>query len=450
MRAWYEVRVSWGAGISTGGTATGSGRIQRVQVLMLPTLVTDRFGNWLRYNYAGPGSQRITSIESSDGRQITFAYSGSGDRVQSIYDGTRTWSYGYFTNGRLQTVTQPDSSQWQFTSYALSPEPFSSPDPECDGWDNTLDGSQRIWTMTHPSGAVGTFTVVTTAHGRSNVPGKNPCGFNTNPSSRYFASRSLTSKTLSGPGMPAMTWSYAYSGAVGSFAPCNGCVNTKTVTITDPLGNVSVNTYGTQFNVDEGLLLKSAEGVVNANASKTTTYEYRSPSAGPYPASLGGVRSPADTMSDKFTPLSKRTVVQDGVVFTHDSSCAGCIDSFAREAGWTASSTLGSTRTASITLYDACGPLGARPGRWSDDRRRQASSTDFNPNTALPSFSEEVRQAAGQLHVQLGWHAEQRQGRAQSDHDLHELQARAASEHPLCRWHRHQRGRQQHRHDRPA
>ena len=379
IRSWPLVRVTWGAGTSTG-TVSGGGEIQRVQVLMLPTLVTDRFGNWVRYNYAGPGSQRITSIESSDQRTITFAYSGSGDRVQSIFDGTRTWSYSYFSQGSLQTVTQPDASQWQFSLYSMSPEPFSSPDPACDGWDTTLDNSQRTWTMTHPSGAVGTFNVITTAHGRSNVPGSNACGFNTNPTSTYFASRSLTSKTLSGPGMASMTWSYAYSPAVGSFAPCNGCVNTKTVTITDPMGNVTVNTYGTQFNVNDGLLLQSAEGVVNGTASKTTTYEYRSPSG-----DLGGTTAPADTMSRKLVPLSKRTVSQDGVVFTHDASCGSCIDLYAREVAWVGSSSLGYSRAESTTLFD-------QTSLWVLGQLSShtiagvvAKSVDYNQATAQPT-----------------------------------------------------------------
>ena len=122
VRGWPKVTVTWGAGLPGGATVTGRGDIQRVQVLMLPKLVTDRFGNWVRYTYAAPGSQRITSIESSDGRRITFAYSGNGDRVQSVFDGTRTWSYGYFSQGSLQTVTQPDNSQWQFTLYSMAPE----------------------------------------------------------------------------------------------------------------------------------------------------------------------------------------------------------------------------------------------------------------------------------------------------------------------------------------
>jgi RHS repeat-associated protein len=396
VRAWPLVRVTWSTGRVSGG-----GEIKRVQVVMLPTLVTDRFGNWVRYNYAGPGSQRITSIESSDNRRITFTYSGSGDRIQSVSDGTRTWTYGYFGQGYLQTVTQPDNSQWQFSLYGLG-SVLSSPDPACDGWDNILDGSQRNWTMTHPSGTVGSFNVVTTAHGRSNVTGGNACGFNTNPTSRYFASRSLTSKTLSGPGMPAMTWSYAYSPAVGSFAPCNGCVNTKTVTITDPLGNMTVNTYGTQFKVNDGLLLQSAEGVVNGTATRTTTYEYRDSSAGPYPDVLGTVIAPADTMSRKFTPLNKRTTIQAGVVFTHDASCATCIDAYAREVAWVGSSSLGYSRAESTTLFDqtALWVLGQPASHTINGVT--ASSTSYNPATALPTASYKF----GKLQATYGFNAD--------------------------------------------
>ena len=384
VRSWPLVDVRWGAGSPTG-TVSGGGTIPRVQIVMLPTLVTDRFGNWVRYNYAAPGSQRISSIQSSDGRQITFTYTGTGDQIQSIFDGTRTWSYSYFSNGYLQTVTQPDSSQWQFSLYAMSPDPFASPDPACDGGDTTIDNSLRTWTMTHPSGAVGTFTVITTLHGRSNVPGTSACGFNVNPTSRYFYSRSLTSKTLSGPGISPMTWSYNYGAAYGSFAPCNGCVNTKSVTITDPLGNVTVNTYGTQFNVDDGMLLSSAEGVVNGVAARTTTNEYRSPSAGPYPAGLGSVTPPADTMSAKFTPLVKRTINQDGIVFTHDGSCGTCVDAYAREVAWTASSTLGYSRAESVALFD-------QTSLWVLGQLTShtvagvvAKTFDYNASTALPA-----------------------------------------------------------------
>lgn len=379
-RTWPQVKAGWMSGAS-GGIAF----IQRTQVLVLPTLVTDRFGNWVRYNYSGAGSARLTSIESSDGRAISFAYSGATNRVQSASDGTRTWTYAYNAAGQLQTVTQPDGSQWQFTAYALSPEPFGSPDPSCDvSWDNVLNDS-RSWTMTHPSGAVGTFTLVTTAHGRSNVPGTSNCGFNTNPTSTFFASRSITSKTLSGPGMVPMTWSYAYSPAVGSFAPCNGCVGTKSVTVTDPLGNVEISTYGTQFNVNEGLLLTSAVGVVGGVAARTTTFEYRPSSAGPYPTSIGTVTAPANTMSRVFTPLSRRIISQDGSVFTRDATCTTCFDSLAREVAFTSSSSLGFSRNEETVYYDnashwVLGQVAKRKvaGQFS-------SETTYDPNSGMPA-----------------------------------------------------------------
>lgn len=398
-RGWPQVKVGWST-----GAAAGIGFIQRSQVIMLPTLITDRFGNWVRYTYAGAGSPRVTSIQSSDGRTILFAYSGATNRIQSASDGTRTWIYGYSASGQLQTVTQPDSSQWQFAAYTMSPEPFNSPDPSCDlGWEGNVLNDSRSWTMTHPSGAVGTFTLVTTAHGRSNVPGTSSCGFNTNPTSTYFASRSITSKTLSGPGMSAMTWQYAYSPAAGSFAPCTGCIGTKTVTTTDPLGNVNVSTYGTQFNVNEGLLLTSAEGVgANGVAARTTTFEYRPSSAGPYPASLGSVNAPADTMSRVFTPISRRVIYQDGAAFTHDATCSTCFDGLAREVTWTAGSDLGFSRAEATTYSDnsmlwVLGQVAMRK-----IAGQNVSETMYDSATALPSSHKKF----GKLHSTYGFSAD--------------------------------------------
>jgi hypothetical protein len=121
-----------------------------------------------------------------------------------------------------------------------------------------------VGTLIHPSGASGTFTLKLMMHGRSNVPGseeacEGPHYINglsrANLVSRYFANYTLISKGLGGPGMPGMTWTYDYSTARGSFAPCNGCIATKTVTITDPQAHVIQKTFGTRFRVDDGLLL---------------------------------------------------------------------------------------------------------------------------------------------------------------------------------------------------
>jgi RHS repeat-associated protein len=398
VRPWQRTKVS---GMNLG--IAGTGIIERVEVSILPTQVTDRFGNWVRYTYSGSADGwRVASITSSDGRSVTFTYNGSGNRIATASDGTRTWTYGYGTNGALETVTQPDGSRWQFALGTLgSALPFASPDPGCvDGWGGTLDETAGTGTITHPSGAVGTFTLKATSHGRSNVPGsQSACGFTSNPVSRYFATRSLTSKTLSGPGMPAQTWSYAYSFGVGSFAPCNGCVNTKTVTTVDPLGHTTVNTYGTMYGLNEGLLLNSAEGVVSGTPLKTTSLSYALPTAGPYPAKVGYVAGPADSMSRVFTPQVLRTITQQGVTFTQQVST---LDVYARPVNVSRSSSIGSARNEVTTYYDdtRLWVLGQVTGLAVNGVA--ASYTSYWPDTALPM----ARFSFGKLLFGLGYQAD--------------------------------------------
>ena len=397
VRPWEKAKVA-----GRNGAASGTGFIYRTQVWILPTLITDRFGNWVRYTYNSVDGWRVASISSSDGRTITFTYTGSGNRIASINDGTRTWTYGYHAStGSLQTVTRPDGSSWQFALDGLIVVPFSFPDPDCDGGENgTIDQTARTGTITHPSGAVGSFTVKSTYHGRSNVPGsQTTCGLTTNAVSRYFVSRSLASKTLSGPGMPAMTWRYDYSPASGSFAPCNGCANTKTVTVTDPLGHVTVNTYGTQYAINEGLLLDSREGVDGSAQVRSTSFLYALPSAGPYPAVVGSVHHPSDSMSSAHRPRNQRTITQQGVDFTQQVTA---FDVFARPTSVTRSSSLGYSRNESTEYHDhtSLWVLGQVASRTIAGLT--ASTTTFNPTTAQPTSNHKF----GKLEANYAFNAD--------------------------------------------
>jgi YD repeat-containing protein len=99
--------------------------MDRVDIWILPTVVTDRFGNTVSYTYDSADKWKLLSIQSSDGRSISFNYVGGTRRVSSVNDGTRTWRYEYATvshpNGiagswtNLSAVTLPDSSAWNFT-----------------------------------------------------------------------------------------------------------------------------------------------------------------------------------------------------------------------------------------------------------------------------------------------------------------------------------------------
>lgn len=374
--------------------------LQRTEVWILPTQITDRFGNWVRYSYGGSDGRQVNSITSSDGRSITMTWSGT--HVSSMSDGTRTWTYSYDGNGRLQTVTLPDSSQWQFSLSLLELDPLSSPDPDCSGDDPLWDGNTRSGTITHPSGAVGTFNLKMTMHGRSNVPGTQAT-CSTALASRYFTIYSLVSKNLSGPGMPSMTWGYGYSEAIGSYAPCNGCTNTKTVAITDPNNNVTIKTFGTQFGINDGLLLNSYEGWNGSAGLRYTSYNYAASNAGPYPATVGYNGAYADSMSVIFTPQNQRVITQQGVTFTQTVNGTGSgFDIYARPLGVIRSNTLGYSRTESTTYSDHTGKWILGQVAAQTIAGLQASSTTFDLNTALPTASYKF----GKPHATYGFNAD--------------------------------------------
>ena len=158
-----------------GGASTS---VTRSEVEILPTLITDRFGNTVRYNYDPFQHHRLLSIVASDGRTLTFNYSLANDFIQSVTDGTRTWTYTYAPapSGRtvLSTVTLPDQTRWQLAGmegpleneyrsglYGLRLTFATDPDGiisySCLDTPPNVGGPTGIGSMVHPSGAVGTF-----------------------------------------------------------------------------------------------------------------------------------------------------------------------------------------------------------------------------------------------------------------------------------------------------
>jgi YD repeat-containing protein len=185
-----------------------------------------------------------------------------------------------------------------------------------------------------------------------------------------------------------MTWSYAYGPAVGSFAPCNGCVNTKTVTVTDPLGNVNVDTFGTEYAKTDGLLLGSVQKSSSGTVLRSTSFTYALPTAGPYPATAGGTNAPADSMSRLHTPQSQRAISQQGMTFTSTVSGTGGsngFDAFARATGITRSNSRGVSRFDTTTYADntTLWVLGQIASRMIAGT--QAAAATFYAATALPS-----------------------------------------------------------------
>lgn len=87
------------------------------------TRIVDRNGNTLNFTYTTVNAiTTVSQITSSDGRALTFNY--SGNTLASVTDGTRTWTYAYDTSIAnypfLTQVTRPDNQKWNY-SYNLTP-----------------------------------------------------------------------------------------------------------------------------------------------------------------------------------------------------------------------------------------------------------------------------------------------------------------------------------------
>jgi hypothetical protein len=320
---------------------------------MLPTIISDRFGNTVTYTWSG---QRLVSIVASDGRRIDTV----GSPITSATDGIRTWTYQYAsgTNGYLSGVVLPDGSAWKFSLSGLffgNPPVYMTIACNEDGSTLALAGGSPGGTITSPSGIIGDFTIKATAHGRSWVPME--CrdlvpspqilgGYAYYP--RLFGAWSIIQRKLTGPGLPSQgqVWTYTYgppnhcwlSSYSGATLPCNSnSPTTKTVDVTAPDGAVTRYTFGNRYEENEGLLLRLDEGWNGSGGLRTVVNTYAAYDAGPYPSFIGlSLQARSDApMSARYRPLRATSVTQQGRVFTWEvaTGCGGapyCFDERAR------------------------------------------------------------------------------------------------------------------------
>lgn len=337
--------------------APSSYLMHRREVWILPSLVTDRFGNTVTYGWSASEPWKLQSISASDGRSLSFTYVTGSDRVATVSDGTRTWSYEYqavsAAVSRLSAVVQPDNARWTFQLEPLRTVMALNDMAGCGDAGSTGNPS-GMGTIIHPSGAQGSFTVAEKVHGRSQVPlqcenydaAAEMRGYSRYPAE--FLMPSLTTKTLSGPGMSAQTWNYSYGAANNCYLPggpwpgigvrcATGAPGTRTITVSAPDGAVTRYTFGNRYLVDEGQLLKVEEGVSGSTALRITSTTYALPGDGPYPNPVGLSLQPRNDgyLASRHTPERMRVTTQQGSTFTWqvDNTCTGstyCFDLRAR------------------------------------------------------------------------------------------------------------------------
>lgn len=432
------------------GGATGEEIVARRRYALYATRVEDRFGNWVTYTYNNAATDRIhiTSIDASDGRRISFTYNATG-QVATATAGTQVWQYEYGTatsySGSpidaqtLTGVVLPDASRWTIAFNPLSSailryynsEPGIQTHNCYDPGD--VDDAPRTGTITHPSGAVGTFTVAATRFGRSNVmalcsnvtvsqsysgggwnystPPNDP-----NDDTAYYPiawdTHALTQKQITGPGLAAATWNYQYFSNISWFLDPSGnglavctagdCISPQCVSdtcagnvITQVWGpNSSYNryTFGNSYRYNEGKLLKAEQGTAPAMQAPTsiakvdtTTYQLAQ-SGQTFPTPVGvspQMRSGAGFSNEYVRPQLSNTTTQDGTNFTNT---VNSYDRFVHPTSVTKASSLGYTKTETTTYSDNLSTwvLGQAASVTDSGTGKVISQVDYDPTTALP------------------------------------------------------------------
>lgn len=394
-RVWYDWMAQYKeprlkgnqVDVGSGGSPIYSYQERRRNYLFA-TRVEDRFGNYVEYTYTNawnaPG--KLTKILANDGRQITLNYTSG--YVTSVSDGTRTWSYGYNNTGRgrktLSSVTLPDTSTWAigfsaFTDAEIkyNEAAFDEPLRSCTMVEPPLNGpdtSQPVGTVTHPSGAKGTFTVDIQEHGRSSVTVAcghvqgEPPGYENNPNDDVNTwaisdlSFTLKQKRISGPGVTTAEWNYYYAPGISVYRypgttrlypvcywgtqpcatpPCQSedCAGASMTTIVGPNGDWTRYTYGNTFRYDEGKLRQVESGAAGSSvALKKVVHTYDLDQTDKvYPASYGSSLKPDwDGFASQYhRPLTKTETDQEAIRFKYQINN---FDVFARPMSVTRSS----------------------------------------------------------------------------------------------------------------
>lgn len=354
-----------GSGTSTNAPPPGSYTLDRVEVFIYPTRITDRFGNTVTYTWDSSNPWRLLSIVSSDGRTLTLGYSSSdptSNLVQSVTDGSHTWNYAYagtIPDVRLATVTQPDQQTWQFNLQALKRDAKPHPQaPACD----TLSFGNTSWngSIIAPSGATAQYTLAPKMFGRS--WGIRNCKVSSEGAESIvdpylFVSVAITAKTITGPGLPAgLTWIYDYGSPNNCWDPsgapvgdpdaviCSaGSIDSRTTTVTEPDNTKSRYTFGNRVAGDaahpanEGLLRLEEHGPADGSTLRATNYEYGNGDAAPYDSHQGSsLRRRGDwRITGQRRPQRSVVTTQQGKTFSWSvaTTCSGapyCFDTRAR------------------------------------------------------------------------------------------------------------------------
>ncbi|WP_189644710.1 RHS repeat-associated core domain-containing protein [Luteimonas gilva] len=372
--------------------------LPRRSASMLVTRIEDRFGNWVNYSYNG---SKLAAITASDGRSVTFAWQGNSATVTvGTSPNTQVWTYGPSGSYSMQ-VTQPDGSYWGYSGDfwlpATSPYEFAG----CSqGTVYPVSGSRDV-SVRAPSGATAAFHLDRRFFGRSytfKTCGKTPTIYDGDPGfsriPKLWIGYALTTKTVSGPGLPTQTWNYAYSPHNASWQnDCptpTSCASTVWTQVTEPGGERTVSVFSNRWDQTENKLVREETYATNNALLRAVDYTYAttpSNAANPYPwpLKIGTFSDPTgnDEVNLRWTPVKRKTITQQGVSFVWE---ANTYDNWAKPLSVSRSSSLGYSRTDTTSYLDdtTLWVLGQATSSTNSNTGLVESQTDYWPATALP------------------------------------------------------------------
>ncbi|XWO47322.1 wall-associated protein [[Pseudomonas] boreopolis] len=383
--------------------------LPRNKVYLYPSQIVDRFGNWVRYDWAGSQLQRI---HSSDGRSISLTYDAQG-RIATVTTGSRRWTYHYDVYSLLASVVLPDGTSWTYNipRVGLTYKQRQTQDqPESDykvrmdlcAKMGILVDTEAVYSINHPSGAIGTFKLRPVRHGRYGVPfdcqengidGTVENGWNRNP--LYRDAYALSSRTISGPALPTAQWQYQYLNLGGRYnvdvTSANwtkyprGSGEHKLTVETAPDGTVKTYEYGKEVGYNDGRLLSVAtqRDGTTVRTESTTYYPEESLGTAPFPALAGTsyVYGSGDVLTHQNRPVQSTRVVQDGVEFASQTTA---FDAFVRPTAVVESNSAGQSRTTTQEYYDNLSLWKIGQTRRTTVGGIEDMRAEFDAATALP------------------------------------------------------------------
>lgn len=268
------------------------GHISRRYAVLLITEVEDIHGNWVRYEYNE--NDELEEISSNDGRSINVFYDDTelglyqnSHRIDYITTNGRRWDYTYSGQDgdiyrNLVKVQLPDGRYWNFGTdgydmRAMLYEPYVY-------WNCVPQ--ERTFSIKHPDGAVGTFTLRENRHIKNAESvngsgdfqliareygepeetntalcnsGQQAIGQEPPDGLPFYRIMSVIKKQISGQNIPVAKWEFEYKGYTG------GSLDETWSIVTEPDGSKKKRTYqavGENHGVMKRFEIYSADDVL--------------------------------------------------------------------------------------------------------------------------------------------------------------------------------------------